>query len=149
MRAWARPDRRRHRSCTSSALIAALAVLIATPTVAQAATCPDATVKGVRVIELTDELGCEQGARLASRTVRNDGYLQTDAYYCRWGHGGRGRSSATLDRVASLDASQRAIQWPRRSHHTAMRHEDHLWLGGGCLRVRGSARRSALRPCAS
>jgi hypothetical protein len=70
-------------------LIAAFAI-VAGPSTAFAATCPDTTVKGVRVIELTDELGCDEGASLASRTVRDDGFLQTDVFYCRWGQGGTG-----------------------------------------------------------
>jgi hypothetical protein len=68
-------------------LIAALAIVVG-PSTALAAACPDTTVRGVRVIELTDELGCDEGASLASRTVRDDGFLQTDVFYCRWGQGG-------------------------------------------------------------
>lgn len=74
-----------------SVLLACLALApigAAAPGPAQAADCPPVTVRGVRILELTDEHGCAQGARLASRTVRDGGYLRTGAYFCRWGQGG-------------------------------------------------------------
>jgi hypothetical protein len=58
------------------------------PATAHAAECPAVTVDGVRVVELTDEHGCDQGAKLASAGVMDGGYLQDDTYYCRWGQGG-------------------------------------------------------------
>jgi hypothetical protein len=60
----------------------------AVPAPVYAAECPPVTVRGVRILELTDEHGCDQGARLASRTVRNSGYLRTPTFFCRWGQGG-------------------------------------------------------------
>src|SRR4051812_33775022 len=60
----------------------------AAPAPAAAIECSETTVRGVRIIELTDALGCNAGADLASRTVRHDGFLQTDVYDCRWGQGG-------------------------------------------------------------
>jgi hypothetical protein len=65
----------------------ALSCVVA-PASVPAAYCPPVTVHGVRILELTDEHGCDQGARLASRTVRNRGYLQTGPFFCRWGQGG-------------------------------------------------------------
>jgi hypothetical protein len=68
--------------------LAAAAIAATLPTTARAAECPAVTVRGVRILDLTDEHGCDKGADLASRTVRKRGYLQTDAFYCRWGQGG-------------------------------------------------------------
>jgi hypothetical protein len=50
-------------------LLIALAVRVAAwPAAARAADCPAVTIKGVRIAELTDDLGCARGASLASRT---------------------------------------------------------------------------------
>jgi hypothetical protein len=58
------------------------------PAAAQAADCPAVTIKGVRIVELGDGLGCTRGASLASRTVRHDGFLKSGDVLCRWGQGG-------------------------------------------------------------
>jgi hypothetical protein len=68
-------------------LLALLAVAV-WPATARASDCPDETVRGVRILDLTDALGCDAGADLAARTVRHDGFLQTGGFYCRWGQGG-------------------------------------------------------------
>jgi hypothetical protein len=77
---------RRRSALTLTLALAALAATAPAP--ARAAACPPATVHGVRVVELTDERGCERGANLASRTVRAHGYLETATFFCRWGQGG-------------------------------------------------------------
>lgn len=77
---------RRRSALLLTLALAALAA--AAPVPARAAGCPAVTVHGVRVVELTDEHGCVHGANLAGRTVRAGGYLETDAFFCRWGQGG-------------------------------------------------------------
>ena len=70
-------------------LLIALTLLVAAwPAAARAADCPAVTIKGVRIVELTDDLGCARGGSLASRTVRHDGFLKTGSILCRWGQGG-------------------------------------------------------------
>jgi hypothetical protein len=72
----------------AAAGLALAGIGLAAPPAAPAAECPAVTIDGVRILELTDEHGCEQGANLASRTVLDDGFLQSGVFFCRWGQGG-------------------------------------------------------------
>jgi hypothetical protein len=69
-------------------LVISIVLIAATPAPARAGDCAPTTVRGVRIIELTDELGCDRGADLASRAVRHHGFLKDGAFFCRWGQGG-------------------------------------------------------------
>jgi hypothetical protein len=71
-----------------AASLAALMVAMAAAVPAHAAACPTRTVDGVRIVELENSLGCDQGGELASATVLDGGWYDDAVYYCRWGQGG-------------------------------------------------------------
>ena len=83
----------RRRVFLSLALAAATGLLLQSTTTPRAMPvakrpCPDINRTQVEVIRLERKLGCHKGGKLAVRTVKKDGFLQTERYYCRWGQGG-------------------------------------------------------------